>query len=400
VVAHGPLPIPRLSYLRPDGAESELFVTATPPGQATLLVLWATWCQPCLAELQQLDAEQASLRAAGLDLIALNLDEPDADAKTRTEAWRAAVDRLKLTLPGGLATQATIEALDIVQRVIVSRQEPLPLPCSLLLDDKRQLLAIYKGPIQLDQLRKDVAELAAKSDRPWRDRAVPLAGRWYINVVPPHFTAIPEKLLQLGQGAAAYEYLKQNLGVPGSPIAAQRVDWYRLFQASLADLYFRAGLDFAEKKQSSQAVEAFRAALACAPEHWETHAALASLLSALRQDAAALQLYQKMLELRPDDLQAANNVAWILATASEPSVRNPRGAVELAERVCRATQYRVPVTLDTLAASYAAAGRYADAVRTAEKALEILGKDNRSAPALALRKRLEAYRQGKAASAP
>jgi spermidine synthase len=43
----------------------------------------------------------------------------------------------------------------------------------------------------------------------------------------------------------------------------------------------------------------------------------------------------------------------------------------LAERTCELTGNRVSAYLDTLAAAYAAAGRFSDAVGTAEKAIEL-----------------------------
>ncbi|MEZ5300401.1 MAG: redoxin domain-containing protein [Verrucomicrobiales bacterium] len=40
-----------------------------------MINLWATWCQPCLAELADFSNSAAALRAAGVDVLALNVDE-------------------------------------------------------------------------------------------------------------------------------------------------------------------------------------------------------------------------------------------------------------------------------------------------------------------------------------
>jgi spermidine synthase len=63
------------------------------------------------------------------------------------------------------------------------------------------------------------------------------------------------------------------------------------------------------------------------------------------------------------------NLAWILATDAEASVRNPEEAIALAEGANRRTGRSHPRALDTLAAAYAAAGRYDEAVETAQHAL-------------------------------
>ena len=53
-----------------------------------------------------------------------------------------------------------------------------------------------------------------------------------------------------------------------------------------------------------------------------------------------------------------NNLAWLLATAEQAQFRNAAKAVELARRACELTKYRQPFLLDTLAAAYAAVGRF------------------------------------------
>lgn len=91
----------------------------------------------------------------------------------------------------------------------------------------------------------------------------------------------------------------------------------------------------------------------------------------LRQDRAAeaKQLYQQALTLRPDWLQLANDLAWLLATHADPAVRDPQRAVQLAETLCADPQNHTARTLDTLAAAYAAAGRYREALQCAQRAV-------------------------------
>ncbi|KUG23053.1 hypothetical protein ASZ90_007162 [hydrocarbon metagenome] len=79
--------------------------------------------------------------------------------------------------------------------------------------------------------------------------------------------------------------------------------------------------------------------------------------------------YREALRLIPDLGTSLNNLSWILATTRDEKYRNGVEAVKLAEQVCRQTDFQNPFALDTLAAAYAAAGRYTDAVETAEKAL-------------------------------
>jgi len=65
---------------------------------------------------------------------------------------------------------------------------------------------------------------------------------------------------------------------------------------------------------------------------------------------------------------ALNHVAWKLATSPEAGIRNGALAVELAERACELTHYRETTMIGTLAAAYAEAGRFDDAISTGQKA--------------------------------
>ena len=69
--------------------------------------------------------------------------------------------------------------------------------------------------------------------------------------------------------------------------------------------------------------------------------------------------------------EALNNLAWVLATSPKAELRNGAEAVRLAERACELTHYGEPLFIGTLAAAYAEAGRFPEAVTTAEKAEQL-----------------------------
>ncbi len=98
------------------------------------------------------------------------------------------------------------------------------------------------------------------------------------------------------------------------------------------------------------------------------------------------------IEADPQDHEAHNEVAYLLATSTEPEIRHGTRAVEHATRACELTNWQNAMYLDTLAAAYAEAGQFAEAVRWAEKAVE-LAPDEEAAKAYAAA--LELYRQQK-----
>jgi Flp pilus assembly protein TadD len=101
------------------------------------------------------------------------------------------------------------------------------------------------------------------------------------------------------------------------------------------------------------------------------HCQLAAALGAQQQTAEAAAHYTEALRLQPDLAEALNNLAWIRAAHPQAEFRNGAEAVRLAERACKVAEYKEPVLVGTLAAAYAEAGRFEEAVATARKAREL-----------------------------
>jgi tetratricopeptide (TPR) repeat protein len=82
----------------------------------------------------------------------------------------------------------------------------------------------------------------------------------------------------------------------------------------------------------------------------------------------ALAYYRLAIQSDPELPEALSNLAWLLATTPYDSLRNGAQAVQFAEKACSLSRYRVPAFVGTLAAAYAEAGRFDDAVVTVQKA--------------------------------
>jgi tetratricopeptide (TPR) repeat protein len=67
-------------------------------------------------------------------------------------------------------------------------------------------------------------------------------------------------------------------------------------------------------------------------------------------------------------VEVLNNLAWLLATSPDAHIRDGVQAVKYAEHACELTHHGVTILVGTLAAAYAEAGRYDDAMAAAEKA--------------------------------
>ena len=114
----------------------------------------------------------------------------------------------------------------------------------------------------------------------------------------------------------------------------------------------------------------FQAALQCEPK-LNTRLQLASLLFQTGDYANCAWQYRQTISGEPDLVEPLNNLAWLLATCPEDGVRNGLEAVRCAEKACALTHYQHPGALGTLAAAYAEAGRFAEAVKTCRQAIDL-----------------------------
>jgi serine/threonine-protein kinase len=106
---------------------------------------------------------------------------------------------------------------------------------------------------------------------------------------------------------------------------------------------------------------------------------------------AALADYRKAVELDPNSSRFHNQLAWLLATCSKSEIRNGPLAVEHATKAVELDGEKDGNLMDTLAGAYAECGRFDEAVRWQQKAIELAPPDMVEA----MREHLKLYQSGK-----
>jgi len=199
-------------------------------------------------------------------------------------------------------------------------------------------------------------------------------------------------------------------------------------QPRSALFHFNLGVAFAQKGQVDKAIEQYQKAVDLQPDYLQarnnlgdallrtgrTDEAIAQFQEALKiwpnstilrnnlgciflrqgQVRAAMAHFQRTLEIQPNNVDACQYLAWVLATGPEPSIRNGARAVELAQEANQLSGGGDPEIISTLAAAYAEAGRFPEAVTTARQALQLVVTQNNNAAVNALQTQIGLYQAG------
>ena len=134
---------------------------------------------------------------------------------------------------------------------------------------------------------------------------------------------------------------------------------------------YNLGSSLLQTGRVDEAIVYYRRAIELQPRLVQAYNDLGYAFLRKKMAAEAIACYQKAFELQPQFITARGNLAWLLATWPEPSVRNGGRAVALVEQANQFSKDKDPLILRTLAAAYAEAGRFPEAVLTAKQALAL-----------------------------
>jgi tetratricopeptide (TPR) repeat protein len=156
--------------------------------------------------------------------------------------------------------------------------------------------------------------------------------------------------------------------------------------------YTNRGNAYEEKGDDDKAIADYDEAIRLDPKFAPAYYNRGRVYRHKRDYSKAIADYTYAIQLNPDFREAYNNLAWLLAVCPDANVRNAAKAVEYATKACELTGWKDSSSLDTLAAAYAEAGDFDNAVKWENKYLESNPSKDDSEKA---RQRLSLYEQKK-----
>ncbi len=285
IVLAARLPLPPLPILLTDGTAADAREGLAAP---LLVVVWSSTCTPCLAELTELARRSDDLRAAGLAVVALSVDEP----ARRADAIEF-LERVQWPHHAAFATTESIEALDVLQRTVTDRKRRMPVPTSFLVDAEKAVAYIYKGAPGVDVVLADAGRLRARATET-RAAAQPFDGVW--RSTPPQADLA---LLELGLA-------ERGLEAAAADIARRRVETK---QESRAAVLNEMGMVRARQGKLDEAVATFAEALALEPDFMAALVNMATALQQTQRVAEAIPYYEQALRIDPRNVTAIFNLA-------------------------------------------------------------------------------------------
>ena len=160
------------------------------------------------------------------------------------------------------------------------------------------------------------------------------------------------------------------------------------------DAYYNWGELMEQMGKHDEAIAEWQKAVEVTPGYAKAQYRLGDAYYQMGMIREALTRWRKGISLEANNLSVLNQVAWLLATSPDNSIRNGGEAMVYAERALGMAGGDKPEILDTLAAAYAEAGRFSSAAKTARRALVLATQQNNQALVEGLKTRMALYEGG------
>jgi len=294
------LPVPPLTFDTFDGHQSPLPIQS---GRPVLVNLWSNTCRPCLKELAEFTERAQEIRAKGIDVVALSVDQLSDSGQTAIDSQQS-LARIGFPFSGGSATPKLVIELQHLCQYLIPVHRPLALPTSFLIDERGRLAVIYKGPVSIDEMLADAAH-AARSRQERFEGSAPLAGRTI-----PH-DVVTQSLQSVEAQVCQWRAKDLFKAERYQEAVALYTEVLKLKPDSVM-VQNNLGVALQALGQIEQAVSHFRQALQLDPDLVTAHRALATMMQSKGNLDEALFHLRRAVELDPGSAEGHSKLGLAL----------------------------------------------------------------------------------------
>jgi tetratricopeptide (TPR) repeat protein len=165
-------------------------------------------------------------------------------------------------------------------------------------------------------------------------------------------------------------------------------------QPYYADAYYNRGNVLFANGRVDDAIADWEKTLQIQPDDADAYTGLGNAVLRKGLLHEAMANYEKALALAPEDPHSRINIAWVLATAPDASIRDGRKAVEFAKKAVELSNTNDPKFLRALAAAYAEAGQFSEAIEVTQRAKAVATSQSNLEIAHVLQNDIALYQMG------
>ena len=352
-------------------------------GKPALIYFWAS-TSASQKHLAELNSAHAKWQARGLQLVAIDADEPQTSESSKTSI--PATPNTRFSFPTIAYDADLIAIYDILYRSLYDRHRDLTLPVSLLLDEKGLIVKIYQGTIEPDGVLEDSQNIPRTAEARM-ERGLPFAGvattteftRNYLSYGSIFFErgymSEAEHFLQLAlrddpdNSEALYGlgsiYLAQNKTADARTTFERVIKLPQRYPGTLPNAWNNLGLLSAREGHTDDAIQQFQQALQLDPDHF---IALENLGNAYRQAKRwddAKVTFQHALQLNPESPEANYAMGMVYAQTNDED-----HAFEFLQKAI-AEKPAYPEALNNLGVLYLRKNQAADAEKSFKEAIRV-----------------------------
>ncbi len=321
-----PLKAPEFSLPDTAGAPRTL---SSAQGRITLLHFWSVDSLSCQEQLKRFQHKDTVIAAAGVSLMAINVDRAEIAIKAR--AYAATQNFSYHVL---FATDEIAGIYNIIFRYLHDRRRNLPLPGSFLLDRRGMIVKVYEGSVAVEQILMDARSVPATQPERMA-KALPFPGTLHDAQFRRNDFTYGVAMFQHGYLDQAADSFQQviaarpdnaegyyNLGTLN--LRRNRFDEAKQYlqqtlklKPNYPEAWNNLGMLAGQQGQMNEAVQSFRQSLALRPNYATALLNLGNVYRRQRAYSEAQDCLTRALALQPDDPEVNYSLGMLYAQQSQ-----------------------------------------------------------------------------------